>query len=95
TPAGGRAGMCDQLQHLLRMSMRAYLALRVVPTSLGAHAATAGPFILMEFAEFKPMVYLEGETSCLFLEKPEDIWAYQRILGCSQTPRWARDNPGS
>jgi hypothetical protein len=34
----------------------------------------------MEFAEFKPVVYLDSETACLFLEKPEEIAAYQRIL---------------
>ncbi|MDQ3150536.1 MAG: helix-turn-helix domain-containing protein [Actinomycetota bacterium] len=81
TPVGGRTVMRDQLHHLVRMSTRSYLTLRVVPTSFGAHAATAGPFIFMEFAEFKPVVYLENETSSLFLEKPEETAAYRRILG--------------
>ncbi len=53
----------------------------MVPFSVGAHAATAGSFTFMEFAEFKPVAYLEGETSCLFLEKPEETAAYRRILG--------------
>ena len=80
TPVGGPAVMSDQLHHLLRMSDRPYLTLRVVPAALGAHAAMAGPFIFMEFAEFRPVVYLESETSSLFLEKPEETTAYQRIL---------------
>ncbi|HEY6423390.1 MAG TPA: helix-turn-helix transcriptional regulator [Pseudonocardiaceae bacterium] len=79
-PVGGPAVMIDQLQLLERMSRRPYLTLRVVPAALGAHAATAGEFILMEFAEFKPVVYLESETSSLFLEKPVEIAAYQDIL---------------
>ncbi|MGB8995899.1 MAG: helix-turn-helix transcriptional regulator [Pseudonocardiaceae bacterium] len=79
-PVGGPAVMADQLQQLQRLSLRPYLTLRVVPASLGAHAATAGSFILMEFAEFKPVVYLESETSSLFLEKPVEIAAYQDIL---------------
>ena len=79
-PVGGSAVMADQLQQLQRLSRRPYLTLRVVPASLGAHAATAGSFILMEFAEFKPVVYLESETSSLFLEKPVEIAAYQDIL---------------
>ena len=79
-PVGGPAVMADELQHLERMSRRPYLTLRVVPASLGAHAATAGPFTLMEFAEFKPVVYLDSETSSLFLEKPVEIAAYQDIL---------------
>ena len=35
----------------------------------------------MEFTEFKPVAYLDSQTACLFLEKPEEIAAYQRILG--------------
>lgn len=72
--------MADQLHHLLRMSARPFLALRVVPASLGAHAAMAGSFIFMEFAEFRPVTYLESTTSSLFLEQPEETAAYRRIL---------------
>jgi transcriptional regulator with XRE-family HTH domain len=79
-PVGGPEVMADQLCHLLRMSVRSCITLRVIPVSLGAHAATAGPFIFMEFAEFKPVVYLESPTSCLFLEKSEEIQAYRLIL---------------
>jgi transcriptional regulator with XRE-family HTH domain len=81
TPVGGSAVMSEQLHHLLRMSVRSYLTMRVVPASLGAHAAMAGPFIFMEFAEFRPVAYLESETSSLFLEKPAETQAYRRILG--------------
>ncbi len=80
TPVGGPAVMAEQLRHLRRMSVRPYLTLRVVPVVLGAHAAMAGAFWLMEFAEFKPVAYLESETSSLFLEKSEEIQAYRRIL---------------
>jgi transcriptional regulator with XRE-family HTH domain len=81
TPVGGPEVMADQLNYLLRMSARRHLALRVVPISLGAHAAMAGSFTLMEFAEFKPVAYLESETSSVFLEKPVEIQAYRNILG--------------
>jgi transcriptional regulator with XRE-family HTH domain len=81
TPVGGPTVMIEQLRHLQRMSTRSYLTLRVVPVALGAHAATAGTFRLMEFTEFKPVAYLESETSNVFLEKPEEIQAYRNILG--------------
>jgi transcriptional regulator with XRE-family HTH domain len=77
---GGAAVMSEQLHHLLRMSVRSCLTLRVVPASLGAYAAMTGAFKLMEFAEFKPVAYHESETYTLFLEKREEIAAYQRIL---------------
>ena len=41
-PVGGPAVMADQLDLLERMSRRPYLTLRVMPATLGAHAATAG-----------------------------------------------------
>ncbi len=80
TPVGGPAVMAEQLHHLHRMSERSYLSVRVLPIALGAHAAMTGAFWLMEFTEFKPVAYLESETSSLFLEKPEEIQAYRNIL---------------
>ena len=79
-PVGGPAVMAEQLQHLLRKATRPYLSLRVVPAVLGGYAAAAGSFTLMQFAEFRPVVYLESQTTTLFLEKPEEIAAYRRIL---------------
>jgi transcriptional regulator with XRE-family HTH domain len=79
-PVGGAAVMSDQLNHLLRMSARPCLTLRVVPLSIGAHPGMGGSFILMEFAEFRPVVYLESATSSLFLEKREEIDTYRHIL---------------
>jgi hypothetical protein len=35
----------------------------------------------MEFAEFKPVAYLESETPSLVLEKLAETRAYRRILG--------------
>ncbi|MGH3943356.1 MAG: helix-turn-helix domain-containing protein [Pseudonocardiaceae bacterium] len=79
-PVGGPTVMFEQLQHLLRKAIRPYLTLRVVPAARGGHAAINGTFRLMEFAEFRPVAYLESQTASLFLEKPEEIAAYRRIL---------------
>jgi transcriptional regulator with XRE-family HTH domain len=79
-PVGGPAVMLDQVEHLLRMSKRPFLTLRVVPAALGAHAGMAGAFTLLEFADFRPVVYLESTTASLFLEQPVEIEAYQHIL---------------
>lgn len=37
-------------------------------------------FTLLEFADFRPVVYLENENSNLFLELPVEIEAYRNIL---------------
>lgn len=79
-PVGGPAVMADQLHHLLRLSVRPYLTLRVMPAALGAHAAMVGAFTLMVFAEFRPVAYLESDTSSVFLERPEETAAYRRTL---------------
>jgi hypothetical protein len=84
-PVGGSRVMFDQLHHLLRMSVRPGVELRVVPISLGAHAGIDGSFILLEFAEFGPVVYLESTTSNLFLEKPEEIASYASIAETLRT----------
>ncbi|MGH3813239.1 MAG: helix-turn-helix domain-containing protein [Pseudonocardiaceae bacterium] len=86
-PVGGVAVMAEQLHHLRRLARRRHVMLRVVPAARGAHAATAGSFQLMEFAEFRPVAYLESETSCLFLEHPAEIAAYHSILDAlARTP---------
>ena len=35
---------------------------------------------MLEFARIKPVVYLESETSSLFLERPIEIDSYRSIL---------------
>ncbi|SNR41291.1 Helix-turn-helix domain-containing protein [Haloechinothrix alba] len=80
TPVGGPIVMSDQLHHLLRVAIRPHIALRVLPAHVGAHAGMSGPFTLLDVKEFKPIVYLESETSSLFLELPVEIDAYRNIL---------------
>jgi hypothetical protein len=77
---GGPPVMGEQLHHLLRLSVRPYISLRVIPASLGAHAGMAGSFTSMEFRQIKPVVYLESATHAVFLEEAEEIAAYRGIL---------------
>ncbi|WP_460406851.1 helix-turn-helix domain-containing protein [Actinophytocola sediminis] len=79
-PVGDHEVMSEQLHHLLRMTVRPYITIRVIPAAFGAHAGLAGSFILLESHEYKPVVYLEGETSGVFLEKPEEIAAYRDVV---------------
>ena len=79
-PIGGPAVMSEQLHELLRLGVRTYISIRVVPAAFGAHASMSGACRLMEFAEFKPVVYVEEETAGHFMEEPEEIAAYRRIF---------------
>jgi transcriptional regulator with XRE-family HTH domain len=70
--------MSDQVHHLLRMAVRPNVAIRIIPDQVGFHA-THKPFHLMSFNELHPVVFVETDTSALFLEKPATIAAYRRI----------------
>jgi hypothetical protein len=71
--------MSGQVHHLLRMSVRPYIDIRVIPDAIGFHAAHK-PFKLMEFTEIKPVVHLENQTSALFLERQDTIAAYRQEI---------------
>ncbi|TQJ02093.1 hypothetical protein FB471_1810 [Amycolatopsis cihanbeyliensis] len=79
-PVGGAEVMSEQLHHLLRLSVRPYVTVRVIPAAAGAHAGVAGAFMLIESAEFAPVVYLDSETSSLFLETREEVAAHRLVL---------------
>jgi transcriptional regulator with XRE-family HTH domain len=79
-PVGGPMVMADQMHHLLRMGVRSYITIRVIPAALGAHASVAGACRLMEFDELKPVVYIEEETAGHFLEERAEIATYRRIF---------------
>ena len=72
--------MLEQLQHLLRANSRSYINIRVVPVEIGAHPATSGSFCLLEFLEFRPIVYLADETGGRFLEEESHIVTYQKLI---------------
>jgi transcriptional regulator with XRE-family HTH domain len=80
TPVGNRETMSDQLHHLLRMSVRPRVTLRIVPIAAGAIAAQSGPFGLLEFEHYGPAVHRPEEDADAYLEEPEEILTYRDIL---------------
>jgi transcriptional regulator with XRE-family HTH domain len=73
---GGRRVMTDQLRHLLAMADRPNVELRVIPFDHGGHAAVAGPYFLLEFANARPVVHLEHAYSGIFLHEQKDVDPY-------------------
>ena len=75
---GSRAVMAEQLVQLLDLSARSNINLQVIPFSHGAHPGMTGTFSLMEFPESadSTVVYFEGVTSDLYLEKDADVRRY-------------------
>jgi hypothetical protein len=79
-PVGGLEVWREQLAHLLRMSVRKYVSLRIIPRSAGMHAGTSGNFRMMKFPKYPPVVYIESVNSCLFFDDPKTVKIHEDIL---------------
>ncbi len=79
--AGDERIMRDQLSHLVERSTMPHVTLQVLPYSMGAHPGMYGKFAILEFedASDATVVYLEGVTSDLYLEKPNEVHDYSMM----------------
>lgn len=69
----------QQLDHLLELSQRQHITIRVVPNQ-GAHAGIIGSFALINQPDTSPVVFLEQPTSNLITEDGQDLEVYGRIV---------------
>jgi transcriptional regulator with XRE-family HTH domain len=86
-PFGGNAVMAAQLAHVMEVTQRANVTVRIVPFSVGGHAgAGAGAFAILDFPEDPrtgellepPLAYLDTMTAGMYLQKPEEVETYRR-----------------
>ncbi|WP_059007311.1 helix-turn-helix domain-containing protein [Streptomyces specialis] len=75
---GGIPTMVEQLHRLVECSRLPHVTLQVMPFSAGAHPGVNGQYAILEFPEAtdSTVIYLEGGTSDLYLEKPHDVQYY-------------------
>ncbi|MFF8972252.1 helix-turn-helix domain-containing protein [Streptomyces sp. NPDC014995] len=75
---GNRSLMRDQLEHLVEQSQLPHVTVQVIPFDMGAHPGLNGQYAILEFpdASDSSVVYIEGVTSDLYLEKPNDVQKY-------------------
>ena len=79
-PVGGLEVWREQLAHLLRMSVRKYISLRIIPRSAGMHAGADGDFRVMKFPKYPPVVYIDSVNSCLFFDDAATVKIHEDIL---------------
>jgi len=81
-PAGSPAIMHGQLKHLADLAQRPNVTIQIIPFQAGGHAAAGGPFSILRFAEpdLPDVVYLEQLTSALYLDKPDTVDSYLRVM---------------
>jgi transcriptional regulator with XRE-family HTH domain len=79
---GSPAVMRGQLKHLITMAQRPNVTIQVMPFQVGGHSAAGGPFSILRFAEpdLPDVVYLEQLTSALYLDKPEVVDSYLKVM---------------
>ncbi|MEU9149942.1 helix-turn-helix transcriptional regulator [Streptomyces sp. NPDC048417] len=75
---GNRLVMREQLEYLIEMSQQPHITVQVLPFEVGAHPGLNGQYAILEFADAadSSVVYLEGVTSDLYLEKAHDVQKY-------------------
>jgi len=75
---GDKQLMLEQLEHLVELSQLPHVTVQVLPFEMGAHPGINGQYAILEFpdASDSSVVYIEGVTSDLYLEKANDVQKY-------------------
>jgi len=75
---GSRRVMREQLEFLAERSRLPHVTIQVLPFGIGAHTGINGQYTILEFADLadSSVVYLEGVTSDLYLEKSHEVQKY-------------------
>lgn len=87
---GSAKVMAAQVRHLAELSTRDNVALRILPFTAGVPLGlSTGPFVVLEFGidgkgqpVEPPVVYVEGFTGDLYLERQGDVRRYRRAQEC-------------
>jgi transcriptional regulator with XRE-family HTH domain len=81
-PVGGTDVMAEQVRRLQELNGLSHIEIRVLPWTVGAHAAMVSPFTILDFddPDDPAVVYLESQTGSRYLEKPEELAEYRRIF---------------
>jgi transcriptional regulator with XRE-family HTH domain len=81
-PVGGMEVLKSQIEHLRSVGQQDNVEIRVLPLTVGAHAAMAGAFRILDFEdpEDPDIVYLESHVGALYLEDDDVVSEYRRIF---------------
>jgi transcriptional regulator with XRE-family HTH domain len=77
---GSAPVMSAQLGKILRAAETDTAEVRVIPFEAGAHATVDSNFVLLEFAESSPVLYVEGLTGSRSIDRDADIDRYREAV---------------
>ena len=76
---GGPTVMRGQLRHLKEIGSQSKVSIRIVPFSAGAHSSMAGPFTILEFADWdEDVLYLETSGGSVTSREDQKVVAEYR-----------------
>ena len=91
---GGAEGHRAQLDYLLTLSQRENFDIRVLPFSIGAHAASYGSFVLLDYSVVGrdyALAYIEYSGGAIYLEAEEEISMHRQMFDSL----WQDSAPGT
>lgn len=80
---GGPEVHQEQLEYLLAMSLRDNISIKVLPFASGAHAASYGSFVLLDYTVVNKdyaLAYVEYSGGAIYLEAEDEISLHSRIF---------------
>ncbi|MDX8052862.1 DUF5753 domain-containing protein [Lentzea sp. BCCO 10_0798] len=77
---GGPEVYAWQMQHLAVTANQSNTKIRILPAARGAHAGMAGPFTLLTFEKYEPLVWVDTENSSLFAETTDAVKGYNTVV---------------
>lgn len=81
-PFGGKGVLREQIQALMASCDKPNVRIQIVPFASGAHSGAGAPFTWLRFAyeELNDVIYLEHLTGGLYLERDNELDAYQAAM---------------
>jgi len=80
TPVHSAALMSEQLHHLLRLSVRETVSIRIVPIGRAIRVGGFGPFTLLEFEDKPSVAYREEPAGGVFVDNHVEAATHQALI---------------
>jgi len=73
--------MREQLDHIVAVAAYPNVTLQGLPFKIGAHPALESDFTILSFeGQSSTVVYVEGLSGYMYLERPSDVERYQQVF---------------
>lgn len=68
-----------QLEHLAKLAEQPNVTIQVLRPEDGPHAAVTGQFIVLEFADVRPIAYAELFDGAVYVQDPDSVRTYTMV----------------